>query len=87
MVLLVKLSLLVPLLAIAAANRSLVRVRLRGKAGTWKAGGGWDGRILRNAGAEVFLGVIVLLATSALTALPPAHDAFGPGAGSSRPGG
>jgi copper transport protein len=78
--LLVKLGLLLPLFGLAAANRSLTsRLGRSGKGELAKAPDPWQGRILRNAGGEIAVGVAVLLVTSALTALVPAHDAFGPG--------
>lgn len=73
--LLVKLALLVPLLGLAAVNLLVVRRRLA--AGL--AAARWTNRLRWTVGGEILFVAALLAATSTLTGLPPARDAFGSG--------
>ncbi|HEX9015377.1 MAG TPA: copper resistance protein CopC, partial [Chloroflexota bacterium] len=78
--LLSKLGLMVPLLGLAFVNHFFVKGRLeRAESRGRSEVGRWRKMLLWTVGGEVLVASILLGATSALVALPPAVDAYGAG--------
>jgi len=82
MTLLLKLALLIPLLALGAANLLLVRRRMSRAAANpanEDAIQPWYDVIRQTVGSEIIFAAAILLVTGALTSLQPGRDAFGAG--------
>ncbi len=74
--LLVKLSLLVPILLLAAFNLFIVTSQLRHLAGAPERARAWTARFRYAVAAEALLAIVVLATVGALTAQAPARDAI-----------
>ncbi|MCC7447536.1 MAG: copper resistance protein CopC [Anaerolineae bacterium] len=82
MTLLVKLALLIPLLALGAANLLLIRrwvTRTAANPAHADAIRPWYDVIRQTIGSEIIFAAAILLVTGTLTSLPPGRDAFGAG--------